>query len=328
MKNLNDKFYVVCPWGFGHSGSGVYVDLMTEISNSTVVGIYDYFEKREKIKDLYDMEVNFFRGASGVLDLENAFSSEKRNGSLVLNNFISSCEYLHKYCNSKFYDDTFIKISYDFIDKIIESKELIEKQLIDSSNTSLSQNRKYYYILKNIGLKEYRKIAKNYIYSVLVRLNPKKFLVLDQFVTRLDLNNNNDYICNITPEYLDNLKILCSYRDPRDVYVTGVMLNETWIPKDKELFVKWFKSHHVEDIIKIKSDNFFVYRFEEMVLNYDNFLDEFYSFLGINKELHVFKKRFFDPFLSSKNIGLYKNYNNIDSIKYIENNLPEFCFYN
>ena len=66
-------------------------------------------------------------------------------------------------------------------------------------------------------------------------------------------------------------------------------------------------------------------RFEDLVLKYDHTLKKIYDFLGENKETHVNKKRHFDPLLSSKNIGLWKNYPHKNEIDKIYFGLKDYC---
>ena len=40
----------------------------------------------------------------------------------------------------------------------------------------------------------------------------------------------------------------------------------------------------------------------------------------------IYRKKFFNPEKSKNNIGIYKNYNDKEAIKYIEDNLKEFCY--
>ena len=63
---------LVCITGFGHSGSGAVLDFLTEFNNTTVFGFYDKEFSGFK-KDVPTGEVNLFRCAGGLFDIEEAF---------------------------------------------------------------------------------------------------------------------------------------------------------------------------------------------------------------------------------------------------------------
>lgn len=67
-------------------------------------------------------------------------------------------------------------------------------------------------------------------------------------------------------------------------------------------------------------------RYEDIVLKYDDTLNEIYNFLGEEPSVHIDKKLFFNPENSKKNIGLWKKVNRYKEIQVIEKKLSDFLY--
>ena len=167
---------------------------------------------------------------------------------------------------------------------------------------------------------EYRKIAKNYITSFLKTFKSKEFLVLDQVLTTFEPDIDKKL------EYFGDFKLICVYRDPRDTYVTGILNNEDWMPKNPKDFVKWYLRRGVKKYIETRHPNMMCVRFEDFILSHDKTTKEIMDFLGLNRLNWNKKGNFFIPEVSIKNVGLYKNYKRQNEIKYIEDNLSDFIY--
>lgn len=143
---------------------------------------------------------------------------------------------------------------------------------------------------------------------------------------------------------LHQSKSVLVFRDPRDVYVSGLSADkmskkdthlmafdnnginksflgsdnlDTFITRQKLYFEKLYKGHH---------PNIKVIRFEEFVLNYEKETNDLMTFLDLKEEDHVLKRKYFDPEKSKKNIGAWKMYSKQDEIRYIEKHLSKYCF--
>jgi len=82
----------------------------------------------------------------------------------------------------------------------------------------------------------------------------------------------------------------------------------------------------VENYIKEDHPKKLVIRFEDFVLKYDETSKIVNEFLGLNEKNHINIKKYFKPEISGKNIGIYKNNDNLQDIKYIEDKLNEYCY--
>ncbi len=327
---------LICLTGFGHSGSGAVLDFLTEFNNTSVFGFYDKKFSGFK-KDLPTGEINLFRCAGGLFDIEEAIETTGYfNQNFVIKLFLHAAQYY--YLKGGIYNDEFWKLTNKFVDEIIDFKIPAQNSfeglyylgLLKSNHSIyknvqsplLSNNKadRYIYYLKKMSKQEYRKIAKNYILSFLKTVNSKEFLVLDQVLTTFEPDIDKKL------EYFGDFKLICVYRDPRDTYITGILNNEDWMPKNPKDFVKWYLRRGVKKYIDTKHPNMLCIRFEDFVLKNEETSAEIIDFLGLKKSNWEKKKQYFNPEISIKNVGLYKNYKQQDEIKYIENNLKDFIY--
>lgn len=68
-------------------------------------------------------------------------------------------------------------------------------------------------------------------------------------------------------------------------------------------------------------------QFEDLIYNYDDELKEIYDFLGVGKDLHINKFKFFDPNQSINNTQLFLLKDRFeDDISVIQESLPEYIY--
>jgi len=331
---------LICVTGFGHSGSGVILDYLSEFDNTTVVGLHDKdCSGLKNINDDENLEFDILRCPCGLFDIEEAVvrgNTNYFNDNFIVKNFIHLAQYL--YLKGGIYTDKFWELTNAFIDEITDMKLPMQKAFEGLYYLGITElNRKtyrnlespllfngsvlqYIYYLKRMSKEEFRKIANKYLTDFFKSINSKNFLVFDQIITDSKPNIEKKL------EYLGDFKLVCVYRDPRDVYITGLSKHADWIPKNPENFVKWYKRRGIPDYIKEKHPKILTVRFEDCVLNYDSTFKIVNEFLGLNPKNHINKKEYFNPEVSKRNIGIYKNSTNPDDIKYIEGKLKEYCW--
>ena len=329
---------LICPTGFGHSGSGTLLDYFSEFSNTTVLGFFD--PNSSGLVKNYDTsisEIDFIRCAGGVLDLEKQIKASSYFGDcLALKLFLHIAEYYYR--KGKIYNDYFWQITNEFVEEItdlkIESKNSFEglyflqllarrKKYQNLHSPLLLDNpqKRYIYYLKDLNVLEYRKIAKEYITKFLKSIESKEFLVCDQMLTTSKPETERKI------DYFGDFKQICVYRDPRDIYVTGINLNEGWMPHNPIDFVKWFYHRGTPAYLDAPPHpNRLMIRFEDFVLKYDETSKIINDFVGISEKDHIHKKEYFNPAISINNIGLYKNYENQQEIIYIQKELQKYCY--
>ncbi len=321
--------------GFFYSGSGAVVDLLREFNNITAICKPDK-ESGTQLKKSKQQEVDFFRDYAGVLDLESAFEDfYPYSQDLKLKSFITISEY--HYRKGGIYTDKFMQLTWDFINELVEYKKTLqhipaggrafamkESFLLNFKNLASPfvfkpEKGNVVYFLKNLSVKEYREIAKKYVTSVLKTINSKEILLLDQMISNgcTDIDKLEDY--------LGKFKNLAVYRDPRDVYTQAIQSNLKFMPHDVKIFTNWYRSY-VEPYTKLQHEDFMLLRFEDVILNLEDTKKKILEFTNIDESHHTKPKSCLQTEVSRQNIGLYKTFEDQDAIKYIEENLSEYCY--
>jgi len=331
---------LICITGFGYSGSGTVVDFLSEFNTTTVYGGYDSdsggpLSKKSTKKSV---EIDFLRMSIGVYALENIIeSSNEYLKHTMMSLFITHSEYYYR--SGNFYNDYYMELTRDFINKIIEYKTIShycgrefspdlsffnysygDYKNLESPLIANFANEHYLYFLKKLTKDQYITIASQYIYKLLKSINSKQYLVLDQFIS--DGNPDLEYHM----KYCGPLKEICIYRDPRDVYTYGILDNVSWIPRDPHDFIKWYL-RKVIPYLSYQHKDYLILRFEDMVLNYESSSRKIMDLIGLKSENHALKYKYFDPNISKKNIGIYKICNDKVAISVIEKELSQYCYY-
>jgi hypothetical protein len=291
-----------------------------------------FFKKKPMNRNL-NCEVDIMRHSGGILEIEELIENDNIFfKDAAIKRFIQFCEYA--YINfGGFYNDTFLRLSRDFVENLVEVK-IVSKtpfynphllyryiKIHDNLEYLFSFGRKLYttYLLKKMTRHEYRTLAKDYLYKLFSTIQSNDYLLLDQFLS--DISSNIDSKL----EYFYDIKMIAVYRDPRDVYATAILLDEQWIPKTAQEFIKWY-TILASWVMNINSQNCLVIRFEDFVLDYNNTASEIMKFLGLSEKNHIYKQKIFDPNVSKNNIGLYKKIKDQDAVKQIEQAFPEYIY--
>ncbi len=327
---------LIFPTGFGFSGSGTIVDFLAEFNNTTVIGDHDPYDCAKQIKVKGSLELNFLRYAGGVFNLEHIINSNNVHvQDFAVKQFITLSEYL--YSLGGLYTEEYMRLTNEFINKLIDVRIKTNEGLIFNPayrfSETINKDFKNYispfvinhkkeqciYLIKKMTKDEYIKIAHEYIINILNTLESKSFLVLDQGITDGDPDLDKKI------KYIGELKQICVYRDPRDVYVTIMDRDVQWYSHVPEDFVKQFLIH--TEILRAPTHkNRLILKFEDFVFNYDETASQIMNFIGLDKKQHITPKEYFDPSKSIKNIGLWKNYKDQNAIRYIENELKGYCY--
>lgn len=139
-------------------------------------------------------------------------------------------------------------------------------------------------------------------------------------------------------KYFGDAKCIVVNRDPRDIYVTALLYSEGFNDYP-DIYSKISCAFNVEHFIKrfkilMKNtkadmdprDRVLRINFEDIVIKYEDTLKTIYKFLGESERTHIKKNKFFNPLISDKNVGLWKNYPHQNEIELIKKNLDEFCY--
>ena len=332
---------IICTNGFGHSGSGVIIDLLSEFDNTTIFGSHDKDGGSPLANDpkTVRFEIDFIRRYGGCFSLEDICNDSSLDfKNIKISNFINLIEYYFQ-TDIPIYNDKFLQLSHEFVEKLTYKKiKLADPMAANEAFRYISARRKdyknltspflydnrdnrYFYYLKDLSTMQYRTIAKEYLINFLNTIESKNNLVLDAALSdsSADFDKYEDYI--------GNYKMITVYRDPRDVWMTGLILQQPWIPRNKEDFIFWFKDmHNIDKYLNSNDPRQLVLRFEDLVLDYDNSVLKILNFLNMDKIHHIAPKTQFRPEYSIKNIGLYKNSEYKDIMDYIYEHLKDYCY--
>lgn len=300
---------IICVSGFGHSGSGAVLDLLSEYDDINILGHVDCNGSLRK-QTGPDVEFSLLRGPGGLFQMEKVIAS----GSYGLHDyqvhlFLSTIAFYYYECGDLF-GDRFIEYTRQFLERILLFRIPCGNGVSFSAREPAIGNRgsllmwndehNFFYGLKNLDVHEFRRMAKWYFLKILPLMTTRKFLVLDQFVS--DATGDIEKY----EEYLGPIKVIAVHRDPRDVYATALALNVSWIPKDLDAFVKWYKVSN-ENYFRSRHRDLLSLRFEDMINDYQGTVKRISSFIGLSANSHVRALRAFDPSVSRKNVGLHKS---------------------
>jgi len=319
---------VICLTGFGHSGSGAVADLLSEYDGVTVQGFID---KNGSLRQTSGMEFDILRHAGGLFDLEKAVLSQNPFlQDAAVKSFMSLVAYYY-YDSRCYYREALLKGARGVLDEIIDCKCPTKngyeynphlRMLGDKGFDLLfgcGKLKQALFSLRQMQEAEYRSLVRRFILSMYPHMASSEYLLLDQIVS--------DCTADIKryEEYLGPIKLMAVYRDPRDVFATGLILHEDWIPHDASSFVRWYR-RQVEPYLSLSHDDYKLIRFEDLVLNYETTIKAIEGFVGIQSTAHNMQFKSFDPEVSSKNVGLYRSIDDAKNLTLISRELREFCF--
>ena len=321
--------------GYHGSGSSAITDLLKEFNNCESMGSYEFrfIQDPFGISDLeYQIVENFHRLNSGYYLKKFKKKVDNLSGKFMIKRY------------EKFFNDNFKKYSYEYINNLTKvtwngqwSQEIEENQLyfylhrllvkilrVFTNNKEREINLRSFnknkMLLPKVTKEEFYCYTKLYLDKLFreANLNNKEFIVLDQLVPSTNIERYQNYFYN--------LKTIIVDRDPRDIYI---LEKEKWkdnvIPAENIFdYVKWFKL--TRENTDYKNENILKVKFEDLIYNYENTVNDILKFLNINEKEHKLKKKYFNPEVSKHNTQLWKKFSKYEKeIEIIEKELKTFC---
>ena len=335
------KYYITV--GFMGSGSSAMTELLSEFRGITSAN--------------GDFEYVFLYTPNGVFDLEDKL--------LRANNALRSDEAIHSFLDCM--NDLYRKKNYwvaNYKERVSNRfLDYVHTFVNDLTTTKLETSSAYWYYMQNptrimtaqrlvrkavyvCSLKklllppplryhgmilsfpksdEYYEAAKRFIYAVMDAVKGSSdAVILDQFLLPHNLSRIDLY-------FNDDVKAVLIDRDPRDVFLSNKYY---WIPKhtgvpfatDAKMFCIQYKRMR-ECMQEIKSEKVIHYQFEDLVYNYDSTIKDLYDKLELSEQLHVDKKKNFNPEISIVNTNIKrKNPMFIQEAEIIEHELPQYLY--
>ena len=285
---------------FNRSGGAVVWDFLSEFDNVL----------------LEKAEIHFIRHTEALFE---GMAKDKNTQDAVIRTFIKK---IYDFCDAKVFPHLQSRLYAR--DKFVMEYNKLINQIISNPVDVKLLNRDYRFPVENVSYE----FNPNLDFDQLVKLTSE--------TVRKVLSEETDYhviyhfalfsgtVTHIEKEILgDKIKEIAVYRDPRDQYVELINYKtaknfehyrKTWVPSLKQLYQ--FKNN----------PNLLLIRFEDFVLNYDKVAKQICDFCGLDKAHHVYKRLYFVPEQSKKNIGLWKSFADQKAIRKIEQELPELLW--
>lgn len=331
---------IIVPTGYMGSGSSAITDLIAEFRNcQNEHNSYEYVLLHCP-NGLFDLEDKLLHGNNALRSDEAIRSFELQMKKLYNKKFWWVGNY-KKIISPKFADITknyILKIQqfnfdgYWYMHEEVNNKMFVKLLLRKPFKLLLSNKYRFKKILKyNDGMRisfikdnEFYQYSHEYIYNVIDEISNKKDnVILDQFLLPFNLYRIDNY-------FDDKLKVIVVERDPRDIFI----LNK-YVWQEKELcvpfpldvndFCKFYRNMR-ESEHACKSNKILRIKFEDLIYNYENVLDNIIRFIGFEKKDHINKKLRFNPDLSIKNTQIFRKKEYEEEIKIIEKDLKKYLY--
>ena len=310
---MSKNFDYVFVLGYGWSGSSAVVDLLKEFSSCWEGNI-----EFRAIKDPY-----------GVHDLHHAIVEnwEILNVDAAIKDFWWQMKHLDKVSGKfslqaglgykKYFHDQFLPATQNFLKKLVSYQYKSSWWFFDFKRDGIRLI--YTKVMRKLKLHEDKMIfsavsdhdfcqyAQEYmdeLFNPLIDNAHIKHVILDQAV------NFSAY--KEEARYFRSSKIIVVDRDPRDIYADlvqgrNLLGRELAESHDAMKYIQMHKAYR-RNIKELKNDSDVLFlQFEELLQSYDKVVDRIIEFLGLDKNDHIRKKQYFDPEISKKNMGIWKN---------------------
>lgn len=319
---LNKSYkQVVSVQGLGHSGSGAVLDVLCEMESCNVLGTDENF-KVLGIDHKGAFEVDFLRLAGGLFEFEKYLGSNNvfQNDALI-NRFISYLNSFKLFREDKNIRELFFDFLYNVIDLKIEDIDGVPYNY----HLYKGKTKSTIYFLKSMSVDEYRCMCSSFLsrfFNYINNKGEKDIIVLDQFMAdcAYDMMRYEDYV----PE----IRLILSYRDPRDVYAFASQHNIDWIAHNTiDHFISWYKI--ITKNIDVNTKNYLIIQFESLIFDYENQIKRIMDYLKLDPKDHneLLKQKFFNPSISKVNVGIWENSplpkSDFDKIR---KELSDFCY--
>lgn len=335
---------VVSSIGNGFTGSTAITDLLKEYSSVGTCSVssfeLDFFYDIHGIFCLYTYLVKF-RTPLAMIEATREYLrwAEK----------CANCGTKMNY--EKFFNNQFISLTEEYIDRLGGHDYVLVDDFADLSVTQeyilriISKIRALLYKFKAGDsyaqnhlkpLTLFSKKIKSYQYLV----DEEKFVketkwYFDQLIhayTKKEIANFHALIpMNMIDEcvkYFDDIVIISTERDPRDVYLNKKYRWDT-INNDSHDIKTFCKNYRwLRTIVnEIKTDRIINIQFEDLVFHYDKTVSEIESFVGLNPKDHIDYKKYFIPEKAASNCKLAAAYvEEKENIAFIERELSEWIY--
>lgn len=319
--------------GYGATGSSILTDLLHEYED---VQVFDKFEfvLSYRVDGLEDLEYHLMKQYA-----------KNGSGDYAIKRFLEQCRcymtpFINKPCDGK----EFYTLSKEFIDEIVQIKypgvetaDLLsghiihdffafasKKVLLPKIVEKITHKPSYLWPCRTLNYsiepENFYKASRKYLNKIFIAMGAdlKKPICLDQPFEGNDPTQS-------FPFFEDPYAIIID-RDPRDLFLAGKYSkdpNFKFVPKTNvKEFVIYYRNMRRK---KVENKRILHFNLEELIYEYDVSIEKIEQFLHL--KAHTRPKEHFNPDRSINNTQLIRLHpDDVDAIKYIEKELPEFLF--
>lgn len=335
--------------GFGHSGKSAVSEFLTDHEGFYSFPMNVEFELFRVRGGLVDLYYSLYHNWNLIRTKESLLAFEKlvyRIGVIQSYKRISSLWISSGHGYNQFFNDLFICISQEYINKLVVFKQ----------NTFWPYERLYQSSFELLMEKTLSKVFKKVMNKQVYYTNRQDFLlntsnyvhklfdnIADTEADNIVLNNSFDpFNPSVCLEMVENSYSIVVDRDPRDIYASLINNGTGFTPEYEEgkglveLKRMIVGLNDIDDFIlryktikgnveNISHDRLLRIRYEDFVLNHEASKTLIFSFLGLTN-FNKKNKAFFNQDDSKLNIGLWKKYRDLPEIIKIEKELSKFCY--
>lgn len=337
------KKWFVCVSGYSASGSSAAVDLLKEFD-----GFFECSAEIRIIQDPYGItqleralidDWNEISTPSAITDFlwlckkcakkgggKNPFAPCGLSYSRKINKhfYDIAVEYVERLSEYKFKSDYYCQKFKKNYFKYVWDRMCLGIEIKSKRKIKLTTKRKYSYF-SHPSRERFETETKAFFNSLFSSYfeNGYSHIVLDQAVS---VNKPETAF-----RYFENGKLIIVDRDPRDMFVDDIVNWGNFPDGDVDLLEagrRFVIRHKAMRPNRLEHDDVLYLKFEELVLNYDETVAQIIRFLELDNSFHIKKKLYFDPNVSSKNIGIWKKYYGDfkEALDLISEELSAYCF--
>lgn len=330
--------------GYGFTGSTAITDLVREYSEVATCKSSGY-------------ELKFFHDTKGILNLYHYMIVNRTPAAMnqARRDYIERCNQWATSGSSMnyeiFFDNKFLKYTKEYVEslcgekymlihdfsKMTEGQKIIYRLLSKINSMCHSLTYKEAYGQKHLKpLTIFSQKEKNCIINLkdedFVNITKKYFAnLLNSFTDKPYANLHELIPISLIDEcsrYFDNLYVITTERDPRDIYLNA---KYRWLTLDHPSqnvdffceYYRWIRSliprTEKKEVLKIQ--------FEDLVFHYEDTVEKIEDFLGFEAKNHIYPKKYFVPEKAALNCNLKNVYREEKkNIQIIEKELSEWLY--
>lgn len=308
---------IVSVQGFGYSGSGAVLDLLREYDATQVLGYIDpEVNKKTKFGGL--TEIDIIRLPGGLYEIENSLHID----NVFINSaLLNRTEKLFQSSSLYKYSDELKNLFISFFQSITTLRIIsLSKSFYNGYLYNFDEQSSIYF-LKKMSLDEYRLKCSQFLTSIFNHIsNGSDIIVADQLFSDTDLNIKRN------KSFIRNLKSIIVVRDPRDTYAWAIKANIEWIAHNSVMdFISWYEAQYKNVPNLLEQDDCIVIKYEDLIFDYDQTIKYIENYIGYKSSQHIYMHRYFDPTISKKFVGFYKQMDIKNDCLIIKKKLKLYC---